>query len=457
MSPLTRRSFVRTAGGLLAAAPGCFRTVDSAPILQCHTGTGSLAPGALPPNAAYFPAGVWSGDALPDGAVIGTRCRAPRELRARGVELRVYELHAELAPRLAHSATYEPDEAGFVYADVRGLTPHAVHRYVFRTSDGARSAIGWVRTAPPEDATPVVHFVGTSCTNVRFGSFPSHVHAARCEPMDFWIHAGDHAYCEGARTADEFRERYAAHWSTVGLRALHAAAGSYVTWDDHEVANNWSPETVPRGLVENARRVMFEHAPIRRDRDDPFHTRLWRSYRWGRTLELFVLDCRGERRRRGLRTPEYVSREQLEWVTSAVRASPARFKLVVNSVPVSHFGGLFEVARLDCWLGYPEQREAFLRGLSGVRGMYLLSGDFHIGIAGRVERSGPYSDMHEFLLGPGGSYPNPAAGSLAGPQWDFVTSLFGYTRFTLDPDAGALTVAFVDDGGHELFRKTYRD
>ena len=59
-------------------------------------------------------------------------------------------------------------------------------------------------------------------------------------------------------------------------------------------------------------------------------TRMWRSFRWGRTLELFVLDTRGERRPSTRHTPhaEYLSPAQFAWLTDGLARSDAAFKFV---------------------------------------------------------------------------------------------------------------------------------
>jgi alkaline phosphatase D len=443
----------------LSSAAGCLRPAPFGVALEAP-GRPIAGVGSLSPDHPTFAAGVWAGDARSDSFVVGTRCFASRSDLARGVELIVHaepEGGGELA--LAHRAWIEADETGFVYARVPAMRAHTRHRYYFRTHDRRRSAVGWVSTAPAADATPTVNFLATSCSNARFGPFYSLVHAVRAARVDFWVHAGDHAYCDGASSLDALRARYLQHWSIDGLRALHASAGGYVTWDDHEVSNNWTPERTSPEHVARARRVMIEHSPIERDEGAaPVRSRLWRSFRWGKTLELFVLDARSERRRRGLATPEYLSRAQLEWLIEGVRRSPARFKVIVNSVPIARFDGLFALARDDGWLAYAAQREALLDAIRLVPGVLFVSGDYHIGVSARVERAGPYRDVREVLVGASGSFPNPAAGGLSGSQWDFVTTSFTCSLFECDPhrNGGELTVRYVDDAGRVVFRDVFR-
>ena len=77
--------------------------------------------------------------------------------------------------------------------------------------------------------------------------------------------------------------------------------------------------------------------------------RIWRSFRWGHSAEVFVLDCRGERRPstrsvNPTRESVYISRAQMDWLKAGLRASPAVFKFIVNSVPIYGRPGGLEAA-----------------------------------------------------------------------------------------------------------------
>ncbi|MDP3278522.1 MAG: alkaline phosphatase D family protein [Deltaproteobacteria bacterium] len=460
MSPaLSRRALLGLAPSLMTSLGGCFRPALAGRLWLPETG-GTPAAGRISRDQATFAAGVWSGDPTHNSVVIGTRCFAEPGVLSRGLALCVRELGSSDTVQGVRKIQCETTAEGFVYAKVEALRPARRHAYSFATSDGRHSAIGWFATAPEAHESPTVSFVATSCSNVRFGPFASLVHAAHSGPVDFWVHAGDHAYCDGAHGLEALRERYLDHWSTDGLRALHACAAGYSTWDDHEVGNNWTPETTHPQRIAEARRVMLEHNAIGRDGDgrEPIRERLWRSFAWGRTLELFVLDTRGERRRRGIATPEYISRAQLQWLIEGVRGSRARFKIIVNPVPIARFEGLFRLAQSDGWLGYSAQREVLLDAIRDVPGVLFLSGDYHVGVSARVERSGPYAHLRELLVGAAGSFMNPATQALVGPQWDFVTTSFSTARITCDPhlDGGTLRAVYLDDGGRAIYDDVIR-
>jgi phosphodiesterase/alkaline phosphatase D-like protein len=192
-------------------------------------------------------------------------------------------------------------------------------------------------------------------------------------------------------------------WARPGLLALHSSFGMYNTWDDHEVYDNWQGyRDEPR--INAGVDSFFDHQPVRRVAAKP--TKLWRSFRWGRTLELFVVDGRGER---DLDAGKYMSDEQLDWLSSGLTSSQAVFKFILNSCPI----GIFPSGTVDRWRRpedrwanpiWSAQRTKILDVAQEVGGVWWLSGDFHFGAIGRVAY--PDLDKHdrirEVLLGAGG-------------------------------------------------------
>jgi len=262
-------------------------------------------------------------------------------------------------------------------------------------------------------------------------------------------------------------------WSRPGLGALHAATGMYATWDDHELYNDWTQHRdEPR--IAAGTQAFFEHVPIRAA--EP--RRIWRSFRWGKTLELFVLDGRGERDPAG---GEYVSAAQLAWLAEGLRASQAVFKLILSSCPI----GRFPADTIDQWRSptdrwanpaYAAQRTQILDVCQEVGGVWWLSGDFHFGTVGRVEYpdTDRYPRVREILMGAGGqglgsSDALPAATRATQVQnldntnthWTFATPANNYIVIRANPVPDAthptpwLDVAFYD-ATTQLFSGEYR-
>ncbi len=460
-----RRTFLQLAGSAIVSASGCAHPGLVAqpeshrawPLDLRDLAASRAVPrgevSALLERHDDFPLGVMAGDATTDRAIVWTRYVGRGRLA-----LAIRDASAETTRVL--DVPVGPD--GFTAVDVAELEPGRTYRYAFLVMHGdrrfaLRGPSGRFRTAPEPDALVPVTFAGTSCTNQFIRPYPTLAHAASRRDLDFFVQAGDHVYADFSRTLDDFRERYAIAYPAYGMKGLHASVGMYATWDDHEVGNNWDPETWDAERIGAARRAFFEHHPIRRDEHAP--AKMWRSFRWGRTLELFVLDSRGERRpsTRERSDAIYLSRAQLDWLKTGLANSPARFKFIVNSVPITDFPGLFDLVRGDRWEGYPAQRHEILEHIAHERieGVWWLSGDFHFGSISRVDPGGPYATQREVLMGPGRQHANPFWSSLRGAQWEFVTGENNYTLFRVDPVRDTVEIAFIGASGETMASRTY--
>ena len=175
---------------------------------------------------------------------------------------------------------------------------------------------------------------------------------------------------------------------------------------------------------------------------------LWRRLSCGSVAEFFVLDCRGERG-----GSLYLSEAQLGWLQEALEESSARFKFILNSVPISDVSRLYgPIQAEDRWEGYPEQRAGLLSFVRerGIQGVVWLAGDFHFGMAGLVDPpgEGDGDTQWEVLVGPAGSFINPAVWIYRpDDQFALFVREWNHVRFEADPVTGVLDVSFVADDG----------
>ena len=470
----TRREFLATtAAASLGAVVGCGGDDGTAPVdagdsglardggpldaatpRDAGTDAGSLpvVPPEDTPEGLNFPLGVASGDATTESAVLWTRYDGPM-----GVRLAVWEMDGESYVRTVFDEEVIPDEAGYVREDIAGLAAGARFRYAFFESDGetrvTRSRIGRFRAPPAPSARETLLVGAVSCvSNSR--SHATLERAGERDDLDLFLFLGDSTYNDGASTLEEYRAKWVENMGTDGYRAVRQAQSLLATWDDHEFDNDWNPETFDAAQLAAAKQTFFEHQPVRRDATSP--DRVWKTMRWGATLEVFVLDCRSERMpsTRGSSDAIYISREQLDWLKGALAASDAVFKVIMNSVPIGDFPSVFDfpTARNDRWESYASQREEILRFVdeTPIPGVVWLSGDFHMASMGRVSPSGPGSMQLEILAGPGAQTGNVGARILAAPQFDWATEANNYTVLELDPDARRLRAFFVDGSGSVL-------
>jgi alkaline phosphatase D len=348
---------------------------------------------------------------------------------------------------------------GYVHVDVPGLTAGRRYRYAFfETMDGApvaRSAIGRFRAAIAADTEETVLIGACSCTYNPFRP-QTLEHAGTREDLDLFLLLGDTSYNDGSDSVDEYRDKWEESLGREGYLAVRAATSVLATWDDHEVDNNWNPETFDMAQAARARQTFFESLPLRRDATTP--DRIWKRIRWGRTVEVFVLDCRGERVPSTRMGPmaTYMSRAQLDWLKAGLMESSAVFKVIANSVPIGDFPALFGAG--DRWEGYPAQRTEILDFIDdmGIEGVLWVSGDFHLGSIGNVGGMGaPGANQLEVLAGPGAQLPNPLSFALGAPMWDFATEQNNYVTLGLDPATRELTVTFHRPDGGVLTTRSY--
>jgi alkaline phosphatase D len=388
-----------------------------------------------------FPLGVATGDVSPNSALLWTKYT-----RLDALQLRVWPEIGDVM-----TAPLRPVESvdGFVLVELKDLLPGQWHRFQFESADGEVSPLGRFRTALAPDALETVTFGATSCIKAGH-SYAALGHASRREDLDAFIFLGDTVYTDGAFTLDEYREKWTKGLKGDDYQALRGSTSLVSIWDDHEVRNNWQGDDVDAQLLDHARRAFLEHQPLRRDPINP--DRFWRSLKWGRTAEIFVLDGRSERvRSRG----EYLSKDQLDWVLTGVNESDAVFKLVINAVPIGSFdSAFFAPFNDDNWQVYPEQRSQLLEGLEKASRTMIVSGDFHLGCFGRCARSGPGSSLFEALVGPGANAPNPLPTYPRGDPYEFSTALSSYSSFELNPDSGQATVRYHAGNGRTLFERT---
>lgn len=392
-----------------------------------------------------FPWGVQSGDATTSGVILALRTDEPV------VALTVVvgtddgweeiQVHPDLAPNGGHLRIVLGD-----------LAPDRVYAYVFHAADGdRRSRPGRFRTAIVE-ARKIV-FGATSCLGTENPTFPGLGLAAR-EDLDFVLLVGDIVYADGAVAREDYRAVWDAQMTVESVRALTASTSMIAAWDDHEVANNWTrgdpsfgQDVVTDAQLAIASEVFLASLPQTVDPGEP----MWRSVRWGDVIELFVLDCRGERET-GVRI---VSDAQLAWIVDRLAASEATFKIVIASVHVTdHLSLLSVIEEADRWQGYPTQRQALIEAAEAVPGVLFVTGDMHYGAIQRVGAAGePGEGLWEVAAGPSGSelFPIIDIGALVvggmPAQYAELVQDWNWARFEVDPGLGEIRVQLIDDRG----------
>jgi alkaline phosphatase D len=258
------------------------------------------------------------------------------------------------------------------------------------------------------------------------------------EHPEFFLFLGDTIYSDDAcpappnepgadfqaTTLSEYRARHRYQRGAVALHRFLERVPVYVTWDDHEVRNNFAGPFDER--MPAARQALREYWPIASPPEDP--NRLYRSIRYGADLELFLLDTRQYRSRNA--DPDGPSKTmlgatQLKWLLDGLSASTATWKVIATSVPLSvPKGGGASVPGNDGWAGGPDgtgferERQVIVEMILGrkIHNVVFLAGDVHWVQANAYDpnRDG-IIDFHEFVAGPLSARPGritPASESL---------------------------------------------
>ncbi|MBW2701851.1 MAG: alkaline phosphatase D family protein [Deltaproteobacteria bacterium] len=439
----------------------------------------------LPEDELVFPAGVMAGEPEVGGMTLWALVRTEEAVRLKVWLPDVDPADADLVD-LLWDKEVEPGLAGTVHARVEGLIPGRWHAYAFFVQDGsgqatARSPIGHFSAAPPPGALVRLTLSGTHGTHQRETPYPTLIENAIFEPFTLYLHLGDAIYADDAESLDDYRRMWTENWQTEGFRGVLKDAIYLPVADDHELINDYSGETIDPERWAMGIQSLWEFNPLKRMPENP--DRLWRSWRWGDTLELFALDCRSERKpsTRHSLDAQYISPEQMEWLKQGLTSSSAVFKLVLNSVPIMDMPYLW-LKDQDRWEGYPVQdadgnhedgqREALIHFIrdAGVENVYFVTGDFHMATVGRLDPPGKAGEQFwEFMMGPG-AQSNPlgdrdAMIEAVGLEFDPLPPeqfLWGYPSPTMtyvdfDPVASPpeMRLRYYDPEGNELFQVTF--
>ncbi len=394
---------------------------------------------AVPPDYP-FSLGVASGSPLPGSVILWTRILSDplgaRPTAPVALTVRWEVAHDPAFRRIAAkgSALASPTLAHSVHAEAAGLQPGRWYWYRFMLGD-AVSPVGRTRTAPAAGEMPaMLKLAVASCQHWEFSSYAAHRHIAHAAP-DLVAFLGDYIYEWGpyslrhpgtaTRThesfsLDDYRARYAQYKSDPDLQAAHLAAPWIVTWDDHEVANDYSPERDERLDPRFAERraaayqAFYEHMPLRVPPPQQGPLRMYQRYDWGQLARFHVLDDRQYRSEHacvpaGRGGSASVTRacaalrdarrtmlgsEQEAWLAEGLRSSKARWNIIAQQTPMAQSSQVPVVRPADGrfwndgWDGYPMARARLFDALSasGAANPIVLAGDVHTFYASELRR-----------------------------------------------------------------------
>ena len=385
----------------------------------------SLAGAAAPLAPDPFGLGIASGRPLPHSVVLWTRLMAadPAD-RLDGVITVGWSIaEDERMQKLVRSgeATAEPRWGHSVHVDVEGLKPNRPYWYRFTVQDKA-SPIGRTRTAPEtNDRLATARFSFASCQMYEHGYYSAQRDIADTD-LNAVMFLGDYIYERswgrehvrrhesGVPTGiDEFRNRYALYKSDPDLQAAHAAHPWIVTWDDHEVTNDYANDTAPDVIDPHrllpiraaAYQAFWEHMPLS-NRVQPAGPsfKLYDRYRFGDLVEITAIDDRQYRSSNACFPASYKNRylvdcadrldparsmlgaEQEAWFADGMKRASTRWNLIAQQTLMAEIDSGKDGKHrywADGWDGYPAARTKLLDAVaaSPTRDTLVLGGDVH--------------------------------------------------------------------------------
>jgi alkaline phosphatase D len=276
------------------------------------------------------------------------------------------------------------------------------------------------------------------------------------EKNDFNVNLGDTIYSDSevpgkealAKTVAAKRAKYKLNLAVPNLQLMRRSGAVYNQWDDHEFRNDFTRPEFGDTIYKAGVKAFREYMPVNYSAAGGDYA----HQRWGKNLEIFRLDERSFRSAKAsanhtcdnpdtgqpdlaptapdstravfailvpsfnqpvsqacknkINDPKrtYLGKAQRDKFLKQVKASKAKFKVILNELPIQQYYAL----PYDRWEGYEAERKFVLHSLenAGVKNLVWLATDVHANLVNVVryqtlENGGPQdSPYKEFVTGP---------------------------------------------------------
>jgi alkaline phosphatase D len=406
------------------------------------------SPAAAAPKGFRF--GVSSGDVSAHSAILWARAnKAGKTLLQVKLGGRWEPCDLSAAPKKMVVKAVKSNDLT-VQAKVGGLKPGRTYAYRWCASGGRHSAVGHFDTAPSPDQARPIRFAVTGDQDAsplpgtttpywnNFGVWGQ----IKEEENNFNVLMGDTIYSDSEvpgvggvnGTALSVAQKWAKYRLNLGQKPwanVRGATSYYAHWDDHEFINDFarSENVFPEegGNVEYSGEQLYKNGVKAFRNYNPVtysnQNGIYRTFRWGKNLQVFFLDERSFRSARadyggacdnppGSHNPDLaptapeanrklfgsiapqlltpppaacvaaiddpnrtmLGQHQREVFENAIKSSTATFKVIMNEVPIQQFYAL----PYDRWEGYAAERAQLLTFLKeNVKNAIFLTTDVH--------------------------------------------------------------------------------
>jgi alkaline phosphatase D len=387
---------------------------------------------------------------------------------------------------------------------IGGLIPGTKYHYRWCMSGGRHSSTGTFKTPPAPSQAKTIRFSLSGDQDALPLPNQSQPYwnkfqiwkKIRAENNDFNVLMGDTIYSDTevpghglSQVATTVPQKWNKYRINLGQKPWVNARGSasyYAHWDDHEFINDFSKfeNTFPLsvGTVNLNGKTLYKRGVKAFRNYNPVsykkQTGLYRSYRWGKNLEIFFLDERSFRSRSAdyngtcdnpaasgspdlaptapqsvrnvfgvlipslLNTPPaacltkindpnrtMLGSAQLAKFKNAIKGSKATFKVIFNEVPIQQYYSL----PYDRWEGYAAERTKVLNFLkANVKNVLFLTTDVHANLVNdarlkTLEPGGPVdSGIMDITTGPTATenFAGEIDAAVGGPYAGLIHDLF---------------------------------
>ncbi len=281
------------------------------------------------------------------------------------------------------------------------------------------SPTGRTRTAAAMGDLSPLRLAFASCQQYEQGFYGAYRHMAR-EDLDLVVHVGDYIYemswgtnhvrkhGVGVPTSlPEYRDRYGLYKSDKDLQSAHAAFPWLMTWDDHEVANDYSNDRSPvqsdtkffLAMRAAAYRAYWEHMPLPASaKPKGPDAIIYGGYRFGALADIVVIDDRQYRDHPVCEKPgsangncpdrlsanrTMLGAVQEKWFAERMSQRNGRWTIVAQQTLMAQADrsntSPTPIYWMDGWDGYPAARQRLIDAIAEQRpsNPVVIGGDVH--------------------------------------------------------------------------------
>jgi alkaline phosphatase D len=339
-----------------------------------------------------------------------------------------------------------------------GLKPDS--KYQIRADSRERAAgkkgqtvEGGFRTAPRADQSQRVVF--TVSTGQAYpdqdavgGGYKIYSAMLKLDP-DFFVHTGDILYYDKlAKTLPLARWHWARMYSLPTNVEFHRQVASYFIKDDHDT---WMNDCWPSRETRFMGDFTFEQGLKVFPEQVPMGERTWRTFRWGRDLQIWLVEGRD------FRSPNTMpdgpgktiwGKEQKQWFKRTVRESDATFRLLISPTPLV---GPDRKNKHDNHSNadFAHEGNELRQFISKQKNMYVICGDRHWQYISVDSKTG----VREYSCGPAS---DKHAGGWSNdqrlPEHRYLNVIGGFLAVTVErqEDKPTLTFRFYGVDGNVL-------